>query len=243
MGAGELVSLFGLAVSLVIAALLVFVLPKQLKRYPWVFYLVALAACVAFVWVRAGDVHSLVIRWLSPVFQKGYMAIVLLLIVMFCGVLEEGSSLRKRIQPIRGELSILSFIFILAHIACYLPSYLPRLGFIYANQTLLAVSLTIAGLLTLLFGVLAVTSFTKIRTAMKPASWKHLQQFSYLMMAMLLAHIGFVLGGSAMRGGTVAAWTFGIYCVIIVAYAALRVAKAIRDSKQKNNVVAEKTQA
>lgn len=230
---GNVVSLFGFVFAGVVALALAFPLSKQLKKHPWVFYLLAIAAVAAFIALRSSDIRNPVVRWLSPMFQKGYLASWLLFIVMFTGVLDEGTPLRRRLQPVRGELSILSFIFILGHLAVYVPSYLPRLGFIFSNQVALALSFTVAAVLAVLFAVLAITSFGAVRSSMSAKGWKRLQRFSYVMMALLLAHVVLAVGRSALYGGSSAIVSLVGYTLLVGVYAVLRIRKAKRDASSQ----------
>ncbi len=222
----------GFGIALLVAAVLVFGLDGALKRWPGVFYGVALAATAAYGWALCTGVDLAGMRWLTVVLQKGYLASLLLAVVMFIGVLSKGSALRRRLQPIRGQLSVLSFILILGHLVTYLPSYLGRLGVLLGSRTNVAFSLMVAMVLTVLFFVLAVTSLQAVRRAMNPRVWKALQRGAYLMVALLALHVALVLGKSALVGGAaparVAFWT---YMAVLALYAVLRVRRAVIDRR------------
>ena len=166
--------------------------------------------------------------------QKGYLASIMLAVVMFCGCFDEGTAIRKKLRPIRGELSILSFIFILAHLATYLPGYLGRFGFLVSSRSNIAFSLIIAIILTILFAVLAVTSLRAVRQRMDARSWKNLQRGAYAMVALLAVHVAFVLGKSAFANpGSLAMLAFVCYLGVVAVYTVLRVMKWRRDSAKK----------
>ena len=225
-------SLIGLLISVVVAALLVGPLAKPLRAHPWAFYVVALAVTVLYVWAIWSGANLARVRGLCMVLQRGYLSSILLGVVMFTGCFDEGTAVRRHLQPVRGELSILSFIFIIGHLCMYLPGYLPRLGALLAARTGVAVSLVVSFALTVLFFVLAVTSFRTVRRHMNAHAWKGLQRFAYLMVALYVVHVGFVLGASTVGGrAATATVSFVAYVVIVVAYAALRLLKARRDRK------------
>ena len=183
-------SLVGFLISVVLTLLLVFPLAKPLKSHPSVFYVIALALTALYAWALWSGVNLAQVRGVCMVLQKGYLASLLLGVVMFTGCFDEGTAVRKHLQPIRGELSILSFIFILGHLCMYLPSYLPRLGTVFASRTSVAISLVVAFALTALFLVLAVLSFRVIHRSMNARVWKGIQRFAYLMMALYVVHVG-----------------------------------------------------
>lgn len=69
---------------------------------------------------------------------------------------------------------------------------------------------------------------------MSAKAWKALQRFSYLMVALLAVHVGFVLGASAFSGRVaLATVSFVAYVVVVLAYAALRIRKAHRDARRR----------
>lgn len=237
-------SLVGLLISVVVTLLLVFPLAKPLRAHPSVFYVIALVVTGVYAWAIWSGVNLTAVRGLCMVLQKGYLAVLLLAVVMFTGCFDEGTPVRKHLQPIRGELSILSFIFIVGHLCMYLPKYLPRLGAVFSSRTNVAFSLVIAFALTVLFAVLAVMSFRAVRKAMSPRVWKAIQRFAYLMVVLLAVHVGFVLGASALSGKTALATTsFAAYIAVILVYAVLRLLKLRRDLRRRHARVEESAQA
>ena len=237
MSAGLLGALCALAIALIIA----FPLGDALRKYPVVFYLIALAiVCVYEFVVVIGNVNATKVRFLTYIMQKGYLASFLIAIVMYIGVLDQGTPLRARLEPIRGPLSILSFILMMGHIFTYLPNYLPMLGQVFRNHSNVAVGLVIALLLTALFVVLGVTSFKFVRVRMDDTVWKRIQRSAYVMVGLLAVHILFVLGRSAVSSGfNLATVNVIIYGVIIGLYAVLRVRKYLRDRSSATGSVGE----
>ncbi len=229
----ELTGLIGFAIALALTVLVAFPLAGPLRSHPAPFYAVAIAASLAYAWAIAAGVDLSGVRWLTVVMQKGYLAVLLLAVVMFTGVLDEGSPARRRLQPIRGELSILSFLLVLGHVVTYLPPYLPRLGLLLASRTNVALSLLVALVLVTLFAVLTLTSLRAVRRRMNPRAWRALQRGSYLMVALLALHVALALGRSA-GSSALAATSLATYLVAIAAYAMLRVRKALRSRARES---------
>ena len=219
--------------ALAITAIVAFPLAKPLRKYSVVFYIVATVALVAYLWTVLTGINTNQYRWATFMFQKGYLGTFFLALVMFTGALPDGNAVKRHLLPIRGELSIMSFIFYIGHIVTYLKSYLPMFANFGNLKPTLAVSLIVAIVLTILFVVLGVTSFKFIRSAMNAKVWRGIQKFAYLMVALLLVHIAMALGLSLANMGSVGSIHVVIYAIIIVIYAALRISKAVSDKKAK----------
>lgn len=210
-------------------------LGRALKRCPVVFYALALLASAAYLGYRSCGQVVAQAQVLADVVGKGYLACALLAVVMFTGVLDEGSALRRRLQPIRAELSLMSLILAFGHVLAYLPSYLPRLGALLSQRAGLATSFVVAAALLVIFAVLGATSLHVLRSRMPRRVWKAVQRMSYLMVALLYAHIVLVLGPSAFagHGSATSRLALGVYTLVVLAYAVLRVRKALSDSKRR----------
>ncbi len=221
--------------SLAFVWVVAFPLGSQLKRHPAAFYSGACLLVLAHLAYRATGSYHGEMQQLLDTLNKGYLATAFFGLVMFIGVMNETSTLRRRLQPIRAELSILAFIFCVSHIAVFLPSYLPRLAAILASGSIVAWSMIVAILLTIVFAVLALTSLRAFRVRMPYRVWKGIQRMSYLMVALLYLHIVLALGRSAFLGhrspAAIAAVT--VYSIIFAAYVVLRLRKACRDRKRK----------
>lgn len=224
----------GVLVSLALALLVAFGLGGPLKRRPGVFY--GAGAVVVAVYLlcvyRVGYVAVLQ-PFLEPL-RKGYLATFLLALVMFTGAMPERSSLRRRLQPIRAELSILSFVLYMGHVLTFLPSYLPRLGMLVSIGNLMSASIVVALVLTGIYALLSVLSLREIRARMPYAVWKGIQRLSYVMVGLLYLHICLAVGRSALRGaGADMRVAVVLYTVLVVAYAVLRVCKALVDYRRR----------
>ena len=218
-------------ISVAIALVVALPLGKALKKHPAPFYAAALVLVAAHLTYKFTGTYVAGAQVIVDVMQKGYLACALLAIVMFTGALDEQTALRRRLQPIRAELSIMSCILISSHVLAFLPSYLPRLGAIFASHLGMSISIIMAILLSIVFVLLSVMSLRVIRQRMPYKTWKAIQRLSYVMVALLLAHIALALGRPAFsgHGSSSAQFALAVYAVLGVLYAALRVRKALRD--------------
>ena len=217
--------LIGLLVALVFTA--VFRVP--IKKVPWLFYLLAVALSV-FLIVN----HSLL---LPPWFYKNFMfllqsntlAMGLLTIVMFIGVLDPESHLRKLLTPIRAELSIIASLISIGHVVNYGEAYLNQLlrnfGSMSTNRML---SMAVALVLVLLLAILAVTSIRIIRMKMNAKSWKRIQILAYPFFGLIFVHLMFFLLPPALAGGSAARLSIIVYSVVAFSYTVLRIWQYLR---------------
>lgn len=218
-----------LSCSIIVALVVAFPLGRALRNHPGVFYALAIAVvAVYFAW-RAYGFGGPQMRMVAPLVQKGYLASAFLAIVMFTGVLDEGSPLRRRLQPVRGELSVISSILFLGHLATYIAAFLPRLAMTVQFQPLLGAAIVVAIPLTCIFAALSVTSLRAVKSRMPAPAWRGLQKLSYVMVALVVAHVALAIGRSALDGSDVARASLAVYGIAAVLYAFLRVRKAVRD--------------
>lgn len=217
--------------SAIVALLVAWPLGGLLKKHPAPFYGVAAVLVGAHLYYRFAGMYVPWLQTFVDMMNKGYLACSFLAIVMFIGVLDEGSPARRRLQPIRAELSIISFVLAMSHAIAYLASYLPRLGMIFFSNTLMATSIVVAGLLTAVYIVLSATSLHALRVRIPYRTWKAIQRMSYAMVALLYVHILLALGRTAFlaHSSSAAQFALSVYTVLIVIYAILRVLKARRD--------------
>lgn len=225
-------------ISVVVALIVALPLGGALKKRPAAFYAVAAVLVAAHLAYRFSGAYIAWLQVLVDVMNKGYLACAFLAIVMFTGVLDEGSAARRKLQPIRAELSILSFILILSHAIVYLPSYLPVLGRLFSLRAGMGVSIVVAIVLSVIFAVLSVTSLRVLRTKIPRKTWKAIQRGAYVMVALLWLHIFLVLSRSAFggHGSESAQFALVVYTVLVVLYAVLRIRKAMNDHRRASEV-------
>jgi DMSO/TMAO reductase YedYZ heme-binding membrane subunit len=219
------------SIGIVVALIVAFPLGGALRKHPAPFYTVAVLIVIAHLAYRATGSYVAQAQVLLDVLNKAYLASALLAIVMFTGVFDHKSAIRHKLQPIRGELSILSFVFICDHMVGYAPSFFPVLGRLFTLRAGMAVSIMAAIVLSILFAVLAATSLRAARARIPSTTWKNIQRASYAMVALLLVHVFLVLGRTAFAGtgSTSAQVALATYTAIIALYAILRIRKAVRD--------------
>ncbi len=223
--------LISILLALAVTAVVAFPLGRQLRKKSVVFYIVAVAALAAYLWTVFAGVRTNQFRWATFMFQKGYLGSFFLALVMFCGALPDGNAVKRRLLPVRGELSIMSFIFYIGHIVTYLNNYLPMFANFGNLKPTLATSLVVAMVLTFIFLVLGVTSFKFVRSAMDAKVWRTVQKFAYLMVALLALHVALALGLSLGNMGSTGSIHVIVYVALVAVYAVLRVYKAVVDAR------------
>ena len=214
----------GIAIALVLA----FPLGGVLKKHPGPFYLVAFLLVAAHFVYRVNGMYFAPAQVFLDVLNKAYLGMALLAIVMFVGVFDEDSAVRHKLQPLRPELSILSFIFICDHMIGYAPSFFPVLDRLFTVRAGMAVSIVCAIVLAIVFAVLSATSLRVVRHKMNGKTWKNIQRGAYVMVALVWLHIILVLGRSAASSQS-AQFALAVYTIGVALYAILRIRKALRD--------------
>ena len=116
------------AVILVVTAAATLALRNPIKKWPMLFYALAVIVDVLFV---VGSFVALPRTLWSGLFllvQKCTLSLALFVVVMYIGVFARDSKVKRWLRPIRAELSIIAWILSLGHMAVYLVSYLPRMA-------------------------------------------------------------------------------------------------------------------
>ena len=191
-----------------------------LKKVPWFFYGIALVLVVLFVCRESFGFPVYVARPLYYLVQKCTVAVALFVVVMFIGVFNEKSRIRKHLMPVRAELSILGCIMALGHAVNYLMVYLPLIMGVSATmRTNIIFSFGLAIFLVALLVVLGVTSFNAIKRRMSTAAWRRVQWFAYPFFMLTYVHILLFLLPSALNGSETALLSVAVYSVVFVGYA------------------------
>ena len=218
----------------VITVVAVYALRTPLKRWPVVFYALAIVLDVLFVmgsFVRLpGPLNDV----LFLLVHKCTLATALFIVVMYIGVFSRDGLVAQRFRPIRAELSIVAWLLSLGHMAVYLASYATRLSAGFA-QVNVAVALVIALVLFVLLLVLGVTSFNVVKKRMPKETWKRIQWWAYPFFGLVYVHLMLVLLPAALRGGEAALMSVVVYTVLFGAYAVLRIARALKDRRAARN--------
>jgi DMSO/TMAO reductase YedYZ heme-binding membrane subunit len=210
--------------GLVVSVLFVALFRRPVKRFPAAFY--ALAVVLDLVLIVGSSLH--LPSWLREYFlfllQSNNLAMGLFCIVMFTGVLKEGSGLKRALLAIRAELSIIASVLCVGHAVAYGGSYLEQLTSAATAMPAARLSATlIAFVLVLLLVPLALTSAKAVRARMALQAWKRLQRLAYPFFVLVFAHVFFYLMPPAAAGSLSALVSLVVYLAVGIAYVTLRV--------------------
>lgn len=233
---------------------LILICAKSIKTHTYIYYIIlsipALLAITNYFGRMTGTVDLYPIPIVGDIMRMyTYMlplGLPLLLIVMFTGAFNPRSYLAKKLLPIRKELSILSGFPILTHVlykvSYTFPNSFTKL-FLSPEQPLpdsriyAEIGYQIGIVLTIIYIMLWVTSFTPIRKKIGGVKWRKIHKWSYVLYALVFVHsillnLGWILGGRT----PVAAhdrrpeWITAIISMIIIY--SLYIALKIRKSKK-----------
>jgi DMSO/TMAO reductase YedYZ heme-binding membrane subunit len=212
-----------LLISLILVLAFALLLRKPIKRFPALFYLLAILICSGGIYFTIASNPNQIVRTLAFAVQKGHLGFSMFALVMFIGVFERGSSVRRMLNPIRAQLSIIASILILGHLIPYLRNYLGMMGSLFSLNVNLIISIVIAFILLILLFVLAATSFDAIKQKMSAVSWKKIQWFAYPFFGLIYFHLlGFLLI-PALHGSLNSLINLVVYSVLFISYAVLRI--------------------
>lgn len=195
-----------------------------LKKAPWVFYLLAIALDVLVIFAAQIDTPQWMYRSIILANGRCLFAFGLFTVVMFIGVLKDGSKAKRWLTPVRAELSIVASILAVGHMVRYINVYSLRVitsPSSMANGML--VSFVVAVLIAIMLVLLAVTSFKFIKRHMSAGAWKNIQRLAYPFFVLIYAHILLIMLRPAMAGAANARLSLVLYGIIVVAYVVLRV--------------------
>lgn len=176
---------FLMVLAVTVAACLA--LRTPLHKWPVAFYVLAVAADVAYVIGVEGLLPRVVMGPLTLLMGKCVLSLALFVVVMYIGVFAKGSKVHQWLKPVRSELSIIACILACGHMAVYLGSYAPRLGGTLGVNVVSALVVALALLVLLL--VLGVTSFAFVKRRMRTDSWKRLQRWAYVFFGLVYVHL------------------------------------------------------
>ena len=222
---------FALVLACTIVACLV--LRKLIKRYPLVFYGLAVLVCIIFFVADPSMVPRSMWLVLLMLVQKCMLPLALFVVVMYIGVFPSNSKPYHWLKPIRAELSIIACILALGHMIVYLQTYLPRIIAGTAFNMNVMASFIISLVLFVLLLVLGVTSFQAVKSRMRVETWKKVQKWAYVFFFLVYAHMVLMLLSSALNGGVASVVTVGVYSVVFGVYAVLRGMRAASDKKAR----------
>lgn len=240
----KMIFLIALAEALLFAVLC----REAIKKHPGIFYLVSIAIIGLIVIYQKANLYEVLPEWtytyIVSVFWRGAFSTALFVIVMFLGAVEKKSTITKELMPVRGQLAIIASLITLAHTIVYGAYYFTTM---FTNPQEFeirdVVALVITAPLLILMLLLMVTSFSKVRRHMEPATWKKIQRLSYPWFALLYIYLMVLLVPGMMEAlkasSEMELWykvnyvlSVVSYNVVFGAYLIMRVSKYKRD-KQK----------
>jgi DMSO/TMAO reductase YedYZ heme-binding membrane subunit len=201
---------------------------RAIKHRPLVVYAAAVAV-VALYLIFARPTTTTLVRPFLDLLQKGQLGFAFFVVVMFIGVLKNGSVLKERLGPVRGELSVLGSILMCGHAIPLLINYSNLLGHFFQLRMSLMVPLLLSLILLIALTVLTATSFKTIKPLMDARFWRRVQRLAYPFFGLIYLHILGYLIVPALQGAANARLSIVVYSVIFVSYVALRVRAACRE--------------
>lgn len=206
-----------LITTLIITLGLILLLSKSIKKKTYIYYIIlsipTLIAIVQYVSQIVGhnlDLYKMEI--IGDIMRINiYMlplGLPLLLIIMFTGAFRPKSYLFNKLMPIRKELSILSGFPVLTHalfrVSFTFPHSFQKLfivpeplpdGRIFAE-----IGYMIGIVMTVIYLVLWITSFSSVRRKLAGGQWKKIQKWAHVLYFLILVHsvllnTGWILGG------------------------------------------------
>lgn len=207
-----------------------FALRNPIKRWPMLWYVLAVVVDIVFIVGVFGGMPRAVWSVFLVLIQKCTLSLALFIVVMYIGVLARTSKPYLWLKPIRSELSIIAWILSLGHMVVYLASYLPRMLAGGTLNTNVLWSFVLAVVLLVLLIILGVTSFNIVKKRMRTETWKKVQKLAYPFFLLVYVHVLLMLLPSALHGGIASSVTVGVYSVVFIAYIVLRLARAYKDN-------------
>lgn len=227
-------------VAFAIALALAFLCSKPIRKAPVALYAIAVALDLLYLYGMASGANTGASTgfWAAflPFMQRCTLAFAFFTVVMFVGVLKEGSSAKTKLMAIRRQLSIAGCILALCHIVYYVYTYFFQV--IQATGGVptmnLAVSFVISSVLLVLFVMLLVTSFNAVKRHMHARTWKNVQRWAYVFFGLMYVHLAVILMPPALSGKETAMISMAVYTVVFAAYAILRIRRALVETKKQD---------
>lgn len=222
-----------IVVMLAAAIAFVAVFRKPLQKHPGIFYAIAVALDLLLVVGSSLGLPVMLWRVVLQFHSRCLFAFALFAVVMFIGVLRNGSALKVALLPIRAELSIFAAILAAGHILNFAVQYVLRL--LGGADAAILFAIVVAAMITVLLVPLTITSFKAVKRRMSAVSWKRLQRFAYLFWGLVFVHVLLILGPSAASGAATAIESIVVYAALFAAYAILRIYRAIADARARES--------
>lgn len=227
-----------LIISLLFAIVFYSTLSKQIRKKPWIFYVLMVILTVFVIYYYRVKMYDVYPKWITTYlvgpFKRGAFSTATFIIVMYLGAVKKNNVIVKRLFSIRGEMSIIACISTLGHNIVYGLYYFPKLFLDPSSlngSQIIAVSLTIVMILIMM--PLFITSFRCVRNKMKASTWKRIQRLAYPFFIMIYIHVMVLYSAKLDKH----MFNIIIYTLIFGVYGILRIRKYIMKRKSKSKVV------
>lgn len=148
----------------------IFMIGKYIVNYQ--FHFIALAFMLSFVFYIIGG------QFLEWTVFSGHFSLALFILVMLAGVMKKNGIYRSVIDPVRGDLSLYGFIYLLPHIFLRFDMYINGFN-------------PIGSIAYLLMIPLLVTSIRNVKKNIKTEKWQEMHKLGYLVYFLIYIHVGF----------------------------------------------------
>ncbi len=214
---------------------------SAIKKVPLAFYASCIGADLLYAYGMVQGAATGFWGFFIPFMQRCTLAMAFFVIVMFIGIFDENSPVRRRLLPVRRQLSICGCILCFGHICYYAYTYVAQFtnasqGQVAGSAGNLLISLTISAILVMLLLVLGITSFTFVKAHMKASTWKQVQRLSYVFFTLIVVHLGIILVPPALSGNAPAIEAVSVWGSLFVIYAILKIHHEMRRRTGKTPV-------
>jgi DMSO/TMAO reductase YedYZ heme-binding membrane subunit len=148
----------------------IFMIGKYIVKYQ--FHFIALAFILSFVFYLIGG------QFLEWTVFSGHFSLALFILVMLAGVMKKNGIYRSVIDPVRGDLSLYGFIYLLPHIFLRFDMYINGFN-------------PIGSIAYLLMIPLLVTSIRNVKKNIETEKWQEMHKLGYLVYFLIYIHVGF----------------------------------------------------
>lgn len=222
--------------SLIFASGLSLIFTKQIKKYYWAFYSLAIilaASTFGFEFLRLTSNKKLygIVADIEKASIKGIISIAFFILVMFAGALNTKWNITKKLYSIRAELAIIASILMLPHGLIYLIRFIMSVSKNgITGLPIPYLSFIIVGIIGFIIMIpLFVTSFKKVRRKMSAIKWKNVQKWAYVFYFLGYAHVFIIL----VNKKNIDWIKLSTYTVLFAAYTINKLIKVIKSKKVK----------
>ncbi|MEE1057226.1 MAG: hypothetical protein UH239_08280 [Acutalibacteraceae bacterium] len=227
-----------LLIGLVMAVVFSLTGSKIIKKHSYILYGICTVISIAIAFIDTKIFPEFINTYIIGLFSRGAFATSLWIVVMWTGALKNGSTLIKKLMPIRGELSIMAAILTLGHNISFGKVYFVRLFSAPQSMSPIHLVAAIMSLAMLLIMIpLTIMSFPKIRKKMNGKLWKKIQRTAYVFYTLIYLHVITLYLPMAQQGNMNYLFNVVLYSIIFITYAVCRVRKWFIVKKKPENKI------